>query len=80
MTSASGPERKFWQIALADLDRQLGASPNGLGSAEAAARRIPPGGLVAQGICLARANTATGGAGAWLAGGRLPKPWGRVRT
>src|SRR5271167_3616748 len=40
MTSDSGPERKFWQIALADLERQLGASPNGLSSAEAAARRI----------------------------------------
>jgi len=37
-------------------------------------------GLVAQGNCLARANTAIGGAGAWLAGGRSPKPWGRVRT
>jgi P-type Mg2+ transporter len=40
MTSASGPERKFWQIALADLERQLGARPNGLSSAEAAARRL----------------------------------------
>jgi len=37
-------------------------------------------GLVAQGDCLARANTAIGGAGAWLAGGRSQKPWGRVRT
>ena len=27
-----------------------------------------------------RANSAIGGADAWLAGGRLPKPWGRVRT
>ena len=33
-------------------------------------------GLVAQGDCLARANTAIGGAGAWLAGGRSSKPWG----
>ena len=40
MTSDSGPERKFWQIALADLERQLGAGPNGLSSAEAAARRL----------------------------------------
>jgi len=40
MTSDSAPERKFWQIALADLERQLGASPNGLSSAEAAARRL----------------------------------------
>jgi hypothetical protein len=40
MTSDSGPERKFWQIALADLDRQLGSSPNGLASDEAAARRL----------------------------------------
>src|SRR5271166_5244593 len=40
MTSDSGPERKFWQIPLADLERQLGTSPNGLSSAEAAARRL----------------------------------------
>ena len=40
MTSDSGPERKFWQIALADLERQLGAGRNGLTSAEAAARRL----------------------------------------
>ena len=40
MTSDSGPERKFWQIALADLERQLGAGRNGLSSAEAAARRL----------------------------------------
>jgi hypothetical protein len=39
MTSDSGPERKFWQNALADLKRQLGSSPNGP-SAEAAARRL----------------------------------------
>src|ERR1700730_9850731 len=29
MTSDSGPERKFWQIALADIERPLGAGPNG---------------------------------------------------
>jgi Mg2+-importing ATPase len=40
MTSDSGPEREFWQIALADLERQLGAGRNGLTSAEAAARRL----------------------------------------
>src|SRR6516164_11380061 len=38
--SDSGPERKFWQIALADIERQLGAGPNGLSSAEAAARQL----------------------------------------
>jgi Mg2+-importing ATPase len=43
MTSRSGPERKFWQIALADLERQLGAGPHGLSSPEAAARRIRNG-------------------------------------
>jgi Mg2+-importing ATPase len=40
VTSDSGPERKFWQIALADLERQLGAGRNGISSAEAAARRL----------------------------------------
>src|SRR5271167_2463785 len=41
MTSDGGPrERNFWQIALADLERQLGASPNGLSSAEAALRLL----------------------------------------
>ena len=40
MTSDSGPERKFWQIALADLERQLGAGRDGLSSAEAATRRL----------------------------------------
>ena len=40
MTSDSGPEREFWQIALADLERQLGAGRNGLTSAEAGARRL----------------------------------------
>jgi Mg2+-importing ATPase len=40
MTSDSGPEPKFWQIALADLERRLGVSPNGLSSVEAAARRL----------------------------------------
>src|SRR5215470_3524728 len=40
MTSDSRPGRKFWQIALADLERQLSASPNGLSSTEAAARRL----------------------------------------
>src|SRR5271167_2373178 len=40
MTSDSGRARKFWQIALADLERQLGTSPNGLSFTEAAARRL----------------------------------------
>ena len=40
MTPESGPEPKFWQIALADLERQLGADRNGLSSAEVAARRL----------------------------------------
>jgi hypothetical protein len=40
MISDSGPERKFWQITLADLERQLGAGPAGLSSTEAAARRL----------------------------------------
>jgi Mg2+-importing ATPase len=39
MTSHRGAERKFWQIALADLEHQLGAEGNGLSSAEAASRR-----------------------------------------
>jgi len=40
MTPESGPEPKFWQIALADLERRLGADRNGLSSAEVAARRL----------------------------------------
>ena len=40
MTSDGGLERKFWQIGLADLELQLGASRNGLSSAEIAARRL----------------------------------------
>ncbi len=40
MTPESGPGPKFWQIALADLERQLGADRNGLSSAEVAARRL----------------------------------------
>src|ERR1700731_3013749 len=40
ITSDSGPERKFWQIALADLERQPGAGRTGISSAEAAARRL----------------------------------------
>src|SRR5271157_6224449 len=40
MTPESGPEPKFWQIALADLEQQLGADRNGLSSAEVAARRL----------------------------------------
>jgi Mg2+-importing ATPase len=40
MTSDSVPEQKFWQIALADLEKELGAGPNGLSSAEVSARRL----------------------------------------
>ncbi len=40
MTSDGGPQRGFWQIPLADLERQLGVGQNGLSSAEAAARRL----------------------------------------
>jgi Mg2+-importing ATPase len=39
MQSNSGPEQKFWQIALLDLERQLQTSRDGLTTAEAAARR-----------------------------------------
>src|SRR5690349_13555447 len=40
MASDRGSEPKFWQIALADLERQLQAGGNGLSTAEAAARRL----------------------------------------
>ena len=40
MTSDSAPERKFWQVALADLEQQLATGRNGLTSAEAATRRL----------------------------------------
>ena len=40
MTSNSGPERKFWQIALADLEHQLGAAASGLSTGEVATRRL----------------------------------------
>jgi Mg2+-importing ATPase len=40
MPSEDGPDRKFWQIALADLEKQLGAGRTGLSSAEAASRRL----------------------------------------
>ena len=39
MNSASGGAT-FWQVPLAELERQLGVSSNGLSSAEAAARRL----------------------------------------
>jgi len=59
MTSDSGPEPKFWQIALADLERQLGAGRNGLSSAEAAARRLRYGLTPwrSGGVCLCRSNS-----------------------
>ena len=40
MAQESGQEPKFWQIALADLERQLGADRNGLSAAEVAERRL----------------------------------------
>ena len=40
MKSDGRPERNFWQIALADLERQLGADANGLTASEAALRRL----------------------------------------
>src|SRR5271166_2044509 len=40
MTPESGPEPKFWQIPLADLEQRLGADRNGLSSAEVAARLL----------------------------------------
>jgi P-type Mg2+ transporter len=40
MSAGSEPKRKFWQIALADLERQVGAGATGLTSAEAASRRL----------------------------------------
>src|SRR6516164_188730 len=39
MQSNSGPEEKLWQISLADLERQLRTSRDGLSTAEAVARR-----------------------------------------
>src|SRR6516164_526911 len=40
MRSDSEPGHKVWQIALAELERQLEAGANGLSSAEAAARQL----------------------------------------
>jgi Mg2+-importing ATPase len=40
MKSDSRSERKFWQIALADLERELGADAKGLTASEAALRRL----------------------------------------
>jgi hypothetical protein len=40
MPPDSEPARKFWQIALADLEKQLEAGRDGLSSAEAASRRL----------------------------------------
>ena len=36
----SAPNANFWQIPLAELERQLGTGSNGLSSAEAAARLL----------------------------------------
>src|SRR5579863_204229 len=40
MTASIEGERKFWQIALPDLEKAFGAGRNGLSSAEVAARRL----------------------------------------
>src|ERR1700751_5138695 len=40
MKSESRSERKFWQIALPDLERELGADAKALTASEAAARRL----------------------------------------
>ncbi len=62
MTSDSGPERKFSQIALADLERQLGAGRSGPSSAEAAALRLRygPNTWRSGGVCLCRSNSSVG--------------------
>ena len=39
MQPDSGHEQRFWQIALADLERQLGANRDGLSAADTVARR-----------------------------------------
>jgi P-type Mg2+ transporter len=40
MTSDSVPERKFWQLAITDLEKQLATGRDGLSTAEAASRRV----------------------------------------
>jgi len=40
MASDCVPERKFWQLAIADLEKHLAASRDGLTSAEVASRRV----------------------------------------
>ena len=40
MISDSVAQQKFWQLATAALERELGSGPRGLSSAEAAARRL----------------------------------------
>src|SRR6516164_6438916 len=49
MTSPNEPERKVWQIPLAELERQLEAGANGLSSAEAAARLLRYGPNILEG-------------------------------
>ena len=64
MTSDSGPERKFWQIAVADLERQLDAGRN----ASAPPRPPRAGSAMALtrwrsgGVCLCRSNFSAGSA------------------
>ena len=40
MKSGNKPERKFWQVALADLEPELGTDAKGLTTSEAALRRL----------------------------------------
>ncbi len=40
MMSDAPHQKNFWQLAIADLERQIGAGRDGLSSAEAAARRL----------------------------------------
>jgi Mg2+-importing ATPase len=40
MTADSVPERKFWQLAITDLEKQLATGRDGLSTAEAASRRV----------------------------------------
>jgi hypothetical protein len=64
MTSDSGPERKFWQISLADLERQLEA----VQTVSAPPRPPPAGSAMALtlwrsgGVCLCRSNSSVGSA------------------
>src|ERR1700732_4834510 len=65
VTSDRGPERKFWQIALADLERQIGGrrERNSTDTASAPTRLPPAGSAMAPtpwrsgAVCLCRLNS-----------------------